>query len=472
MAETYWERKLWEPDIETMPRKELRELQKKKLFRQLIYAYENAPFYHELYNKEKVDVYKIRTIEDFQKLVPTVDKDMLRAYRERTGDIFGGNRCLPLTARNFAGEFFSVGKILHSTGTTGMPTYYIFTKDDLDTSGNIHARAFWRQGLRPGDFVWWGIGGIEGQNWHLEVVNHENAFRKINVCLYSWNMLNPAPDFDVAMRLEAQGIHVRWIYTTIPGFRWLVQKMEQESKNLKRDYFPELKCVFQTGELSKSLLDYGCELCGIPLSTYSAVTETMLTGCSDCVYDWKEGDGGRIWQHIPEDTHFIEIFPPSSDKAVDGAKFGEMVITNLFSKGMAYIRFRAEDYAQVRYDPCPYCGFTHIQGRIKSRVSESANVKGKTITMGDIEDILYTHPELRPLPAQLVREEPQPQDKLRLRVSYKTEMVKEPEQFRLKLVDEFKKKLGVDTEIALISPEEVRAIAHKFERVIKEKRQS
>jgi phenylacetate-coenzyme A ligase PaaK-like adenylate-forming protein len=107
-----------------------------------------------------------------------------------------------------------------------------------------------------------------------------------------------------------------------------------------------------------------------------------------------------------------------------------------------------------------------------SRVSESVNVKDRMITMGDVEDILYTHPELRPLPSQLIREEPQPQDKLRLRVCYKTELAKEPEQFRLKLEDAFKKGLGVDTEIALITPEEVRAIAHKYERVVREKRQS
>jgi phenylacetate-coenzyme A ligase PaaK-like adenylate-forming protein len=138
---------------------------------------------------------------------------------------------------------------------------------------------------------------------------------------------------------------------------------------------------------------------------------------------------------------------------------------------MAYIRWRTEDWAEVRYDPCPYCDYTHMQTHVRSRVSESVNVKGKMITMGDIEDVLYALPECRPMPTQLVREEPQPQDKLRLRVSYNTELVKEPEQFRLKLADDFKDKFGVDTEIALISPEEVRAIVHKYERVIKEKRQ-
>jgi phenylacetate-coenzyme A ligase PaaK-like adenylate-forming protein len=218
-------------------------------------------------------------------------------------------------------------------------------------------------------------------------------------------------------------------------------------------------------------LDYGCELFGVPISSHSTVTETMWGGDA-CVYEWKEGDSARMYIHYPEDSHFIEFLPPGADNTAEGVEFGEAVITNLYSKAMAYIRFHSEDWMQVQYDPCAYCGYTHMQCRTKSRVSESVNVKGKTITMGDIEDILYAYPELRPMPAQLIREEPQPQDKLRLRVSYKTDLVKEPEQFRLKLIDDFKDKLGVDAEIALISPEEVRAIYHKFERVIKEKRQS
>jgi phenylacetate-coenzyme A ligase PaaK-like adenylate-forming protein len=325
--------------------------------------------------------------------------------------------------------------------------------------------------VRPGDFTLFGAGGTPLLDFHLKEAGQMGGLRKIGALFSMFNMVNPAPDFDLAVRLVAQGIHITWIYTTIPLFRWLMQKLEQEGKNLKRDYFPELKCVFQTGELSKSLLDYGCKLFGVPICSHSTVTETMLGGGS-CMYEWKEGNEARMYTHMPEDTHFVEIFPPGSDKAVEGAEFGEAVITNLFSRAMAYIRFCSDDWAQARYDPCPYCGYTHIQCRWKSRVSESVNVKGKTITMGDIEDVLYAHPELRPLPAQLIREEPQPQDKLRLRVSYNTELVKEPEQFRLKLEDEFKKGLGVDTEITLITPEEVRAIAHKFERVIKEKRQS
>jgi phenylacetate-coenzyme A ligase PaaK-like adenylate-forming protein len=220
-----------------------------------------------------------------------------------------------------------------------------------------------------------------------------------------------------------------------------------------------------------SFLDFGQRLFGVPIVGNSGILETtMLYG--DCVYEWKEGDEPRVYHHFPEDFTFMEIFPPGLDKAVEGAEFGEFCMTPLENEALAYVRFRAEDWVRARYEPCPHCGCTHMQARTMSRVSESVNVKGKLITMGDVEEIIYAHPECRPLPAQLIREEPQPQDKLRLRVSYKTELVKEAEQLRLKLVGEFKRGLGVDTEITFMSPEEVRLVAaHKIERVIKEKRQ-
>jgi phenylacetate-coenzyme A ligase PaaK-like adenylate-forming protein len=241
--------------------------------------------------------------------------------------------------------------------------------------------------------------------------------KEIGALYLNYDMLNPAPGFNIAMRLEAQGIHCKGIFCYVPEFRWLMQKMEQEGKVLKRDYFPELKFVLQSGELSKSLCDYGCELFGVPVTDISAICEAIFGGVS-CAYEWKEGDGARMYPHWPEATHFAEIFPPGSDEAVEGAEFGEFAVTSLDQEAMAYIRFRAEDLSYIRYDPCPYCGYTHMQIRIMSRVSESVNVKDRMITMGDVQDILYTHPESRPLPAQLIREEPQPQDKLRLRVCY------------------------------------------------------
>jgi phenylacetate-coenzyme A ligase PaaK-like adenylate-forming protein len=110
---------------------------------------------------------------------------------------------------------------------------------------------------------------------------------------------------------------------------------------------------------------------------------------------------------------------------------------------------------------------------VRSRISETIDVKGKLIPMGDVEDFVYSRPESRPLPIQIIREEPQPQDKLRVRLCYHENLVKEPEQYARMIEDGLKKRLGVETSVELISPQEVRlAAGWKFVRVVTEKRQS
>lgn len=464
MAETYWERKFWNPEIETMPRRELRELQKKKLFRQLIYAYEHAQFYKELYNKEKVDVYKIRAIEDFQKYVPMVDKDMVREYRERTGDPWGGLLCLPLKASSFPNPTVdrAVGRIITSTGTTGTPTLSVYNKHDLDESGELYARELWRWGVRPGDrFVNWHC-----MLWHAwqQVAMHGAAM--VGTFYFCPDPGNWEPGFEVAQMLD-----VHWIAMTNRPLRPIAQRLDREGKTLK-DYLPHLKGIKRSSEWAESLAPFYYRVFQVPINDTYGISETGLVGgpCKEeseaNTYRWAK------WVHDPEDKFFIELLDPKAEEPREDIEFGEPVITNLFFQTMAYIRWRSEDWWYVKWDPCPYCGFSHLQHWCVGRTSESVSVKGKLITMVMIEDLIYRHSESLFLPVQIIREEPQPQDKLRVRVPYHEDLVKEPERYRIEIEEELKRELKVDTSVQLISATEVTALAHKFVRVVKEKRQS
>jgi phenylacetate-coenzyme A ligase PaaK-like adenylate-forming protein len=300
--------------------------------------------------------------------------------------------------------------------------------------------------------------------WHGGSLFDVACHREIGALPYFENIAEPELGLKIAKIFD-----INIIYLALPNVRPLSQRMEREGTTLKASYFPRLKFASVTGELSKNTLEYHAEMLGVPVFSHWFVTEPALIG--GCCSNEAQQTGAAFHQHLPEDMHFIEIFPPELDTAVDKAEFGEFVITNMFFESMAYIRFRTEDMGQVRYDPCPYCGYTHMQARVMSRVTESVNVKGKLITMAEIEDILLSYPEVRFLPEQIIREEPQPQDRLRLRLCCNAELVKEPKQFKLRMEDEFNKRLGVDAVVDLITPEEVRALVHKWERVVKEKRQ-
>jgi phenylacetate-coenzyme A ligase PaaK-like adenylate-forming protein len=248
--------------------------------------------------------------------------------------------------------------------------------------------------------------------------------------------------------------------------RPIAQKLEREGKNLKRDYFPHLKNVLQCNELSVSLMAYYNKVFGVPIVNGGAVSEAMYAGGS-CI---DEGDVGTFL-HMHEDMIFIEVFDPRKEVPVEGLEFGQGVFTNMYFQSMAYVRFRSEDWDRVRWDPCPYCGATHMQMRFMGRISESADVKGRIVTAAEIEDIVYTRPESLFLPIQIIREEPQPQDKLRLRICYHEDRVKEPERYRLEVEELAKRELKVDTSVELITPGEVKSVGgFKFERVKKVKR--
>lgn len=467
MGEIYWERKFWEPDIETMSRKELRELQKKKLFRQLIYAYENAPFYHELYDKEKVDVYKIKTIEDFQKYVPVIDKDMVREYRERTGDVFGGALCLPLkwsSFNPFSTEPFA-GRFTKSTGTTGRSTYNIYTKNDVDRASNLYARSFWRAGCRPNQRVW----NSNAIDWHPYINFTHLAYAKIGAITYhdaTVMLLGVLPEelLEVIRDFDVEAVHL-----VARDARTLSRMAEEQGKTLKEAFFPNLKRGDLTGEIAMSMREYHAKCWGVTMTNLFAVSDPAFCG-SSC-NEGEEREVGRF-MHMPEDEFFVEVLDPRTGQAVEGLEFGEPVITNLFFEAMAYIRWRTEDIADIRWDPCPYCGYTHVREFVRGRMSETIDVKDKLIPMGDVEDFVYSRPESRPLPVQVVREEPQPQDKLRVRLCYHENLVKNTEQYRQEIEEGLKNRLGVETSVELISPEEVRlAGGWKFVRVVKEKRQ-
>lgn len=402
MAETYWERKLWEPHLEAMPRGELKKLQEERLRRQLVYAYEHAPLYKELYDKEKVDVYKIKTVEEFQRYVPVVSKDTLREYRERTGDVFGGVRCLPFTVENYFSHpniayvglspvVAFAGMLHRSTGTSGEPTWFMISSNDQRIYANLYARSFWRQLVRPGDFIIHPGGGL--LEWHGEAASWQLASHQIGAFTFYMNMLNPDADFNLLLQLEKQGIHINYFFLLAPAFRWLRGKMEAEGTNLKRDYFSQLRSVLISNELSKSCMDDACERFGVVGITESALTEAMLT-VGGCGCDWEEGQGAREYAHLPEDTHFFEVIPLGKEEPVKEAEFGEAVVTNLFSESMAYIRFRWDDIGRFKYEPCPYCGTTFMSMWPRCRTSEVVNIKGKYILMGDVEEFVYVHPEI------------------------------------------------------------------------------
>lgn len=126
---------IWNPEYETMPRKQLMELQLKRLKWVTHWVYERSPFYRERFNEAGVRPENINSLEDVRKL-PFISKEDLRENYP-----FG----------LFAVPMENVVRIHSSSGTTGKPVVVGYTRGDLNTWSELVARIAVAAGVVRGD---------------------------------------------------------------------------------------------------------------------------------------------------------------------------------------------------------------------------------------------------------------------------------------------------------------------------------
>jgi phenylacetate-CoA ligase len=131
----------WNPITETMPREKLKQLQIKKFKRIFDWAYNNSPFYRNLYKAAGIEPGDIKTYEDIKK-VPKTDKGMLRDVQSRPPFPYGDMLAVPLS---------EVTEFRQTSGTTGTPVYQADTWSDWDWWAESWAYILYAQGYRDTD---------------------------------------------------------------------------------------------------------------------------------------------------------------------------------------------------------------------------------------------------------------------------------------------------------------------------------
>ncbi|MEW6111205.1 MAG: phenylacetate--CoA ligase family protein, partial [Thermodesulfobacteriota bacterium] len=133
----------WNPHLETLPRERLEQLQLRK-FRNIVrWAYEHSRFHRALYEKAGVEPDEIKTLEQVR-LVPKVEKSMLRHIQNKDPFPYGDALCVPLD---------EVTEFHQTSGTTGQPVYQPDTWQDWEWFSECWATLLWAQGYRPHDRV-------------------------------------------------------------------------------------------------------------------------------------------------------------------------------------------------------------------------------------------------------------------------------------------------------------------------------
>ncbi len=111
----------------------------------MTWAYERSPFYRKRWSAAGLEPGDIRSLADFER-VPTISKADLRADQAENPP-FGSYLCVDVA---------DVKRIHGTSGTSGRPTAFAWTRRDMDAIAEDHARIMWSFGLRPNDCVFVG----------------------------------------------------------------------------------------------------------------------------------------------------------------------------------------------------------------------------------------------------------------------------------------------------------------------------
>ena len=126
--------KYWQPEIETMPREQLKALQLKKL-KETIQICLQSPFYQKRLGELGITADSIQSLDDLRKIPFTTKQDLRDNY---PFGLVGGN--LDDAVR------------IHSTsGTTGTPCAVVYSEHDICSWANMVARNLYMVGCRKSD---------------------------------------------------------------------------------------------------------------------------------------------------------------------------------------------------------------------------------------------------------------------------------------------------------------------------------
>lgn len=277
-----------------------------------------------------------------------------------------------------------VCRFFATSGTTGLPVLFGFTRGDLRRLSAQVARQLYCSGVRPGDRVYQGFGyGL----W-MGGPAHDLALQELRATCFpvgpgrselvvqwlrdlAWDVATVSPLFLAHLLRVArdQGID--------PKRDWKLRKAIIGGQSVSRAFREELEAQMPAGFSAHN--SYGTTESGGP---------NLGAACAHA--------HARDEMHlINEDTVITELLDPKTLKPVAPGEVGEVVVTTLDKEASPVVRWRTHDL--VRLSARPYdceCGRRGMPaiGRIIGRSDDMLKVRGVIVFPSQIEDVIAGTP--------------------------------------------------------------------------------
>ncbi len=426
----------YQPEIETMPRDELAQLQLQRMRESFENCYQNVELYRRRFDELGVKPQDLASLEDLAKFPFTIKQDLRDAYP------FG------MFARNNK----DVARIHASSGTTGQATVVGHTAADLENWGDCFARGIamvngdanstiqvsYGYGLFTG-----GLGahaGGEAMGCTVIPTSSGNTKRQVQM------MKDCGTD----------------ILACTPSYALLIADTAIEMGYNPAEEFQISAGIFGAEPASENMRQEIADKLGIQYCDVYGLSEVMGPGVAmECA------ERGGL--HVAEDHFYCEIIDPETLEPLPDGEWGELVITTLTRECTPLVRYRTRDVTRIVSEPCA-CGRTHRKiDRFRGRTDDMLIIRGVNVFPSQIEQVITTFPEIA-TQYQIILTTKGPLDHVELRVEtepdFPIDEVRRLEDLRNRLAAELKSNLQVNVDIKLVEPKTIERSEGKAKRVI------
>ena len=350
---------MFNKQMESMPRKQLKNLQLKRLKEIVKRVYDSVPFYQNKFKESNITPENIQSLDDVKKL-PFTTKDDLRDNMPFGMLSTSLDDCVELHA---------------SSGTTGIPVTACYTRNDIEVWSEVMARCLTMSGLSKKDVF---------QN-PIPYGTFTGAFGFHYGAQKVGAMVIPSGKGQSERQLKLMDYYNT---TFISGVASYVVRLGQVAKEIGID---PAKLAVKNGLFGAEMFSPGLkkrimDTWEMDVHDIYGLTEMCGPGVST---DCDQHDGLHLW----EDHFLVEIIDPITLEPVELEEEGEMVITTLTKTGMPIIRYRTRDIAKLYDQTTCECGRTHVKhSTIKGRSDDMIIVRGTNMYPGQIESALMKNP--------------------------------------------------------------------------------
>ena len=424
----------YQPEIETMPRDQLRALQDERLVKQVRHVWDNVPYYRAKMEEKGVTPDDIKGVADLHKLPFVTKADLRDAY-----------------PYGLMGKPKSECVRIHSTsGTTGKRVMAFYTQHDVDLWEDCCARALTAAGATKEDVCQ----GAYGYGLFTGGAGLHGGSHKVGCLTIPISSGNTERQIGFMQDLSST------ILCCTPSYAAYLGETMKEM-GLGPDDIPLKAGIFGAEAWSEEMRQDIQKTLGIKAYDIYGLTELSGPGVSfEC--------SAQQGMHINEDHFIAEIIDPDTGEVLPDGSKGELVFTSLTKEAFPLLRYRTRDICQLNYEPCS-CGRTHVRmAKPMGRSDDMLIIRGVNVFPSQIETVLLNNGYAANY--QIIVDRVNHTDTLEVRVEMTPEMftdnLGEIDKRQKQLVDGLRSMLGLSAKVKLVAPKSIVRSEGKAVRII------